>query len=275
MKVVLSVSALRNACCLTLFTSSAFLSGCMHSPAPVHVISVAAASARTTASSAARVISPEQAAMAQVQTLPLYQQAEQACKAKRYSQAAALLLLLAARPALTAEEAAFVRQQRAICLHDAGLPVRVAAASPGASASARRFPVSKAASTSTLADADCGPRALLLLCQRLGVKTDLQTLRQKAGTTTEGTSLAGLAAAAKAVGLKAEGVQVSREALHEVELPAIAYTNGSHFIAVIVLQGREESATVTVQDPNAAGEETMPQERLLRLCSGYLLLVKR
>ena len=276
MNIMLSVSACRNVCCLTLFASSTFLTGCAHSGAPLHVTTVAATSARTTVSSAARVVSPEQAAMAHIHALPLYQQAQAACKVKRYSQAAALLLPLAAWPALTAAEVAFVHQQQALCLQDAGLPVSSSPLSSSAAASWQKpVAVPLSSGSASLANADCGPRALLLLCKRLGVKTTLQTLRQKAGTTQEGTSLAGLAAAAKAVGLKAEGVQISREALQEVELPAIAYTNGSHFIAVIVLQGRGESATATVQDPNAAREETLSQERLLRLCSGYLLLVKR
>ncbi len=81
-----------------------------------------------------------------------------------------------------------------------------------------------------------------------------------------------LAQAAKAVGLQAEGVQVSREALPDVDMPALAYVNSNHFVLVEEMQGRGESGTVRIHDPNHAQEETISQERLLRLCSGYLLL---
>ena len=94
-------------------------------------------------------------------------------------------------------------------------------------------------------------------------------------TTSVGTSLAGLANAAKFVGLKAEGVQVSREALPDQDMPAVAYVNSNHFIAVLSTQGQGERGTAVIHDPNNVGEETIPQERLLRLCSGYLLLLHK
>ena len=128
---------------------------------------------------------------------------------------------------------------------------------------------------SPITNADCGPRALLLVCEQLGVKATLPQLRQQAGTTAAGTSLAGLQGAATQLGLKAEGVQVSREALPDMNMPALAYVNGNHFVAVLNVQGRGENATARIHDPNKAEEETISQERLLRLCSGYLLLVRK
>ena len=241
-------------------------SGCAPSPAS-HVPAVAP---RTSPSAVS--VAPLQATLIHVHSLPLYQEAEQACKAERYTQAAALLQRLGEQKGLTSAEITFVQQQQVLCLQDAGLPVPAFLNAPAA-ASAETS--SALTSSHSRADADCGPRALLLLCNRLGVKTTMSFLRQKAGTTQAGTSLAGLAVAAKAVGLKAEGVQVSREALPEVEVPAIGYVNGNHFVEVAALAGKGESATATIHDPNAAGEETISQERLLRLCSGYLLLIKR
>jgi ABC-type bacteriocin/lantibiotic exporter with double-glycine peptidase domain len=96
-----------------------------------------------------------------------------------------------------------------------------------------------------------------------------------AGTTEKGTSLEGLAKAAKALGLKAEGVQVSREALARIEMPAIAWVNGNHYIAALSVRGEGDQGTALIHDPNAAREQTIPQEQLLRQCSGYLLLVHR
>jgi ATP-binding cassette subfamily B protein len=103
----------------------------------------------------------------------------------------------------------------------------------------------------------------------------VERLRQLAGTTEQGTSLAGLAKAAKALGLQAEGVQVSRDALAQIEMPALAWVNGNHYIAALSVHGEGEHGTAVIHDPNAASEQTIPQEQLLRQCSGYLLLVHR
>ncbi len=220
--------------------------------------------------------SPAVTAM-RVQAQPLYQQAVQECQVKRYKHASNLLLCLASQPGLNAQEAAFVQQQQAICLLDAHLPIppTLCAPAPATSSPSSVTSLQKGVGALSPADADCGPRALLLLCQREGVAASLSQLRQLAGTTAEGTSLAGLEKAAKTVGLKVEGVQVSREALGDVDMPALAYVNGNHFIAVLSIQGRGEDATATVHDPNNAQEQTIGQERLLRLCSGYMLLARK
>jgi ABC-type bacteriocin/lantibiotic exporter with double-glycine peptidase domain len=124
---------------------------------------------------------------------------------------------------------------------------------------------------------DCGPRALLLVCQRLGVRTDLQALTKAAGTGPKGTSLAGLKRAAEALHLTTEGVQTSREALPDLPMPAIAWEpgNGGHYVAVLSLSGRGESGTATIHDPNEPSEKTVSQEQLLQACGGYLMTLRR
>ena len=122
---------------------------------------------------------------------------------------------------------------------------------------------------------DCGPRALLLVCQKLGVKTDLQTLRRMAGTTAEGTTLEGLQQAAQKLGLQAEGVQVSRSALPNTALPAIAWINHNHYAALLALDGRGDAAAATIHDPSQTEEKRISQEQLLQQSSGFLLLVHR
>jgi ABC-type bacteriocin/lantibiotic exporter with double-glycine peptidase domain len=89
--------------------------------------------------------------------------------------------------------------------------------------------------------------------------------------------MAGLAKAAEAVGLQTEGVQVTREALPEVETPAIAWEepNGGHYVALLRLEGSGEGATAVIKDPNGGGEQTIGQEQLLQRCGGYLLLVRK
>ncbi len=87
--------------------------------------------------------------------------------------------------------------------------------------------------------------------------------------------MAGLANAAAKVGLNTEGMQVSREALARVETPAVAWVNQNHYIAVLSLDGDGQNATALVHDPNAPNEQNISQERLLRMCGGYLLRVHR
>ena len=205
---------------------------------------------------------------AHVQSLPLYHQAQQACSRKQYRQAADLLARLAEDSRLSTQERDFCQEQRAICLRDAGLPVP-----PFRSAFVAPVPVN--ARPLTPDQANCGPRALRLVCERLGVRAFLPDLQRTAGTTAQGTSLQGLAQAAQAVGLKAEGVQVSREALSHVEMPAIAWVNENHYVAVLATQGEGAQATAVVHDPNANAEQILSQEQLLSQCSGYLLLVHR
>ena len=160
----------------------------------------------------------------------------------------------------------FLRQQQAICRHAVdphAMPPRLAA-----SASFSR----PAAAPRLAAQADCGPRALLLLCPQLGVRTTLSTLRQRAGTTAAGTSLAGLAQAAQSVGLKAKGVRVDKEALTQLDGPAVAWVDGNHYVALLSVEGQR----ATVHDPNQQSEEeVLPVTRLLQRSGGVLLTLNR
>ncbi len=239
-------------CRLSLLLSFALgLSGCQARP----VVSVLPFTP-------ARSLTGPSAAVVQVQSSSLYQQARQDCKRHDYRHAAELLKTLAAAPGLAPDAVAFCNAQRYLCLKDAGLPV---ASSPVVASLPVRAPL----------DADCGPRALLLVCQKLGVKTSLETLRKTAGTTAQGTTLAGLQQAAQKLGLQAEGVQVSRDALSNTALPAIAWMNRDHYAALLSLSGSGDRATATIRDPNRSAEETLSQEQLLQRSGGYLLLVHR
>ena len=208
-----------------------------------------------------RSLSGSTEVIAQTKSSPLYQQAREACKHQDFDHAAALLQTLARTPGLAPEAVTFVQQQRNLCLKEAGKPV----AAPVIASQTARAP----------SDADCGPRALLLVCQPLGVHTTLETLRRAAGTTATGTTLAGLQQAAQKLGLKAEGVQVSREALPDTVLPAIAWFHRDHYVALLAVSGSGDTATATIHDPNKPAEETLSQEQLLQRSGGYLLLVHR
>jgi hypothetical protein len=232
------------------------LTGCQSRPA-----------APATPAVSVRSLPSPSASVTQVQASPLYQQARQACKRHDYRHAADLLQQLAKAPGLPPEAVSYCQAQRDLCLKDAGL-LPVTPNKPTVS-------VLAAVPARTPGDADCGPRALLLLCQQLSIQTDLPSLRKMAGTTAAGTTLAGLQQAARKLGLKAEGVQVSREALPDTELPALAWVHRDHFVALLALAGTGDHATATLHDPNRPAEETISQEQLLQRCGGYLLLVHR
>ncbi|MCS6862729.1 MAG: cysteine peptidase family C39 domain-containing protein [Abditibacteriales bacterium] len=84
---------------------------------------------------------------------------------------------------------------------------------------------------------DCGPAALLALCQRLGVKATKEELARLAGTDATGTTMAGLAQAAQAKGLTTEGLWVDAVALQRTRLPALAWASGYHWVAVTFSHG--------------------------------------
>lgn len=160
---------------------------------------------------------------------------------------------------------AFLLHQQAICRHaiDPRVPLDTPAASPPSTIRAR--------APLTVAQADCGPRALLLLCPSFGIHTNLATLRRQAGTTPKGTTLQGLAHAATVLGLKAKGVQVDKQALAQVSLPAIVWYDGNHYINLLSVS--EEQATI--RDPNKPKEEDISTNELLGRSGGILLTLSR
>ncbi len=212
----------------------------------VHLSSVTATAVSSVSSTSA---------ISRIHSDPLYRQAEACCRQHRYLQAAHLLQRLANQPGLSLEAVDFVRRQRNICLRDAGQ--KVFTTEDTEEYRGKTLSLSSAVRAVAPAEADCGPRALRLVCQQFGIEVSLSKLRQLAGTTAQGTSMAGLATAAKAVGMKAEGVQTGRDALPELDMPALAYVNGNHFLAVLSLQGSGDEGIATIHDPNRAAEETI------------------
>jgi ABC-type bacteriocin/lantibiotic exporter with double-glycine peptidase domain len=105
----------------------------------------------------------------------------------------------------------------------------------------------------------------------MDVPATLQELTRAAGTTPQGTTLAGLARAAKRHGLKASGVQMDLPALANLSSPAIAWMDGSHYVAVLRVNGD----TATIHDPNKPGKEDLPLRDLLGRSGGILLTLQR
>lgn len=187
-----------------------------------------------------------------VRSLPEYRNAEVAyARGDRFVAHRALLGLLR-RPDLTESDRAFLGHQLTL------------------TAPKTRTPSATKPHSQTTPVSDCGPRALALACQKLGVQVDLATLTQRAGTTKTGTTLEGLQRAAESVGLKTEGVQVDADALRHVPLPAIAWLNGNHFVAVL-----DMGTTATIHDPNNTAQTQLPVPDLLARSGGILLTLRR
>jgi len=125
---------------------------------------------------------------------------------------------------------------------------------------------------------DCGPRALLLVAQHIGVPNppSLVDLTRIAGVQQDGASMTGMVAAAKAMGLHATGVQMDAEALANLPTPALAWVDGNHYVAVLNVTTDIIGVTsARIHDPNKADAETMTIPELLRRSGGVLLLLEK
>jgi len=196
-----------------------------------------------------------------VQSSPTYQLAVADYKAKNFHDSLNLIDGLMHDPAYQrADDQDFLVRQDAICRHALHLPVPVAV-----SAIKRVHPSGPAQAQ------DCGPRALLLVCRQLKVRTTLQALTAAAGTSTNGTNLKGMVDAAHAVGLKADGIQADEAALSNLRKPAVAWVDGDHYVAVLSVS----DAGAVIHDPNRASEETIPVDNLWGRSAGILIELSR
>ena len=198
-----------------------------------------------------------------VQTTAAYRAVVERYKAKDYAGASRRIEGLLQAPSLSPADHTFLERQKALCTDNSGNTPksRIAAAQP--------LPplVSPARRTATTVSSDCGPRALLLVCQHLNTPATLVHLTQAAGTNGQGTTLAGLEKAAKTVGLQADGVQVDRDALKQLNKPAVAWLDGNHYVALLSVDGD----TATIHDPNDASEKQVAVSDLLPRTGGILL----
>jgi predicted double-glycine peptidase len=216
---------------------------------------------------------PAGASKATVRNSPEYAQALHLFRKKDYPGALRGVEALLTTPNLSADDRTFLNRQKDICTAAiSGEPYKKSSVASSAEAA------SGTPAVKTAADADCGPRSLLLACESLGVKTGkgtsitLESLRQEAHTTKDGTTLEGLARAAKRVaGLKAAGVQMDGNALKELAPPAIAWLDGNHYVAVLSI--RKDNAVI--HDPNTTKEEEITLTTLLSRSGGILLTLKQ
>ena len=205
--------------------------------------------------------------VANAQALPDYQAAKRACAKGDFKGAARIMQQMQKLPGLTADERQFCAEQQKICESHFLPPTPAPTVSPKLA--------SRHAANGMSGLGDCGPRALLIACEKLGVKTSLAELTRLAGTGRDGTSMAGLKAACESLKLKCEAMQVSREALADVKCPAVAFWGGNHWICVLEIKDKGESGSAVILDSNEPAPRTIGQETLLQGSSGILLTVAR
>ena len=104
----------------------------------------------------------------------------------------------------------------------------------------RRFPVVR-----QLDAMDCGAACLGMIARYYGQRVSMPFIRQEAGTSTSGTTLAGLRHGGAAIGLAIEAVKVSPERLDDLRLPAIVHWEGNHWVVLVAVEG----PTVRMVDP--------------------------
>ena len=200
-----------------------------------------------------------------------YRTAKALFSEKRFAEADRVLQGLLADSRWRGADRIFLQRQRDICAQT------MAGASPAGVASVAK-PAPSAPSTAAAAapvSADCGPRALLLLCREAGLPATLPALSKTAGVTApRGASLEGMAKAAASVGFAPLAVQMDRDALANLSTPALAWVDGNHYMAVFQVNRSLRGIaydTVNVQDPNKERKETIALTTLLSRSGGVLL----
>ena len=241
-----------------LLPGASTLCGCTSSPSAA---SPAPASART------RSVS--------LRSHPDYKRAEKLFQEGKREGSRTLLAELLKSKTLSPQDAEFLNRQIAIVASPAS-------PSPGISRSLRLAPSSAAEAGRALrrgeiVEADCGPRALKIAAAALGVKAEVFPLSKVAGTDKDGTSLEGLVRAANSLGMKAEGVQVDKDALTQVPTPAVVWYDGNHYVALLKVSTNPLTGSVSavVHDPNEGVEKTLSIEELLSRSGGIVLSLRK
>src|SRR5690349_1772872 len=99
----------------------------------------------------------------------------------------------------------------------------------------------------TALDHDCGPACLAMVLAYHGSNVSIDAVREKLGTSRDGTTGLDLVRVARESGMEARGYRVeNRAALRDVPLPLIAHYQSGHFV---VLERYRAGRDVRVVDP--------------------------
>lgn len=114
--------------------------------------------------------------------------------------------------------------------------------------------------------ADCGAACLAMITAHHGRAVGVSRLRDLAGVSTDGASLAQLAQAAHEIGYEARGLRLSVDRLDRLRLPAVLFWKGHHYVVLYALT----PTYAHVADP-ALGKLRLSRHELAQSYSGYAL----
>ena len=114
---------------------------------------------------------------------------------------------------------------------------------------------------------DCGAASLAMVCRHFGRKVSLAHVRRVVHTTTDGTSLAGIAHGGEELGLATRTVKASKSRLDELPLPAVVHWEANHWMVLF----DTTDGSVRVADP-ARGLLRIDRHEFEEKWSGYAAL---
>ena len=115
-----------------------------------------------------------------------------------------------------------------------------------------------------LDEMDCGAACLGMVTRYFGKAVSLPTIRELVHTSTDGTSLLGIARGAEELGLATRTLRVSRSRLDRLPLPAVVHWEGNHWVVLYEVSERD----VRVGDP-ARGIRRLDRSEFEQKWSGY------
>ncbi|MEM9755971.1 MAG: cysteine peptidase family C39 domain-containing protein, partial [Pseudomonadota bacterium] len=116
---------------------------------------------------------------------------------------------------------------------------------------------------------ECGAASLAMISESYGAKIPVDRLREMCGVSRDGAKASGIIKAARALGMVAKGFRVELEAIGHVDLPAIVFTDFSHFM---VLEGFN-ARSVFLNDP-AMGRRKVGWDEFDEMFTGVVLTFK-
>ena len=115
---------------------------------------------------------------------------------------------------------------------------------------------------------DCGAACLAMVTRYFGKTVGLPRIRDLVHTSTDGTSLLGIAQGAVALGFEARNVRASKSRLDRLPLPAVCHWEANHWVVLYEI-GPE---TVKIGDP-ARGIRTLSRQEFDEKWTGYATLL--
>ena len=110
---------------------------------------------------------------------------------------------------------------------------------------------------------DCGPTCLKIIAKHYGKSLNIQTLRELAETTREGSNLLTLSDGAEQIGFRSLGVKLSLAEITEAPYPCILHWNKNHYVVLYKVKGKR----YYISDP-AIGLLEYSKEELLKFWIG-------